>query len=145
MSEKRYTKVEEEILQILDKMDVQDERPARPPLRIVRSPARTSRINGLRAVWRSPWLSLALTAAFAFLALMVKGDSHLLATVLASCSILAFLSPIVLHRPGGGANLPQRQEPKLWRGRDITLTPAKPETPGERFRRWRDRRRDGLR
>jgi hypothetical protein len=143
MPEKRYTKVEEEILQILDKMEVIDERPARPPLRVVRSPGRKPRFERLRRVAYAPWLSLALTGLFAFLAIMLKDESHLAATILASCSILAFLSPIVIRRPGSSSAAPQQYGTKLWRGRDISLDEPHSDPPPGRTRRWFDRHRGG--
>lgn len=145
MPEKRYTKVEEEILQILDKMEVVDERPARPPLRVVRSPVRKPRFDRVRAAANVTWLSLALTALFAFLALVAKENSHLLATTLAVFSILAFLSPIVLRRPGSKGGIPPQHGTKLWRGRDISLSAPHQESASDRARRWFDRRRGGPR
>ena len=142
MPEKRYTRVEEEILQILDKMEVVDERPAKPPLRIVRSPTRGPRFARLRRFLHIGWLSLAVTALFAFLALMFQ-DSHLLATTLAVCSILAFLSPIVLRRPGSKGAAPPQYGTKLWRGRDISLDPPSQDSAVDRARGWFDRRRGG--
>ena len=146
MPEKRYTKVEEEILQILDKMEVIDERPARAPLSVVRAPVRKSRFVRVRGALDVPWLSLAVTAAFAFLAVVLaEENSHLAATTLAVLSILAFLSPVVIRRRGSPRSLPSEQGTKLWRGRDISLDPSRQESPADRARRWLDRRRDGRR
>lgn len=149
MPEKRYTKVEEEILQILDKMEVVDERPAQSPLRAVPSPPRRKpRSHRMRSFLHAPWTSLALTAAFAFAALLARDTSHLLATALASLSIIAFFAPIVLRRqtvsPGG---VPQHFGTKQWRGRDISFDPPHRTSLAERARIWldnqrRNRRRD---
>jgi hypothetical protein len=142
MPEKRYTRVEEEILQILDKMEVVDERPAKPPLRLVRSQKRGARFTRLRRFLHAGWISLALTALFAFLAVVFQ-ESHLLATSLAVCSILAFLSPIVLRRPGNKNTMPPQYGTKLWRGRDISLDPPRQDSAVDRARGWFDRRKGG--
>lgn len=141
MPEKRYTKVEEEVIQILDKMELVDERPARPPLRVVK-PSRGQTIRArLRSFRGMVWASLAVTAVFTFLAVVLADRSHLLATVFAILAILAFLSPIVLRRPSGQGTAPTQFGTKEWRGRDISFAPPPQDSVTDRARRWWNQRR----
>jgi hypothetical protein len=139
MAKKRYTKVEEEIIQILDAKDREPVwrratrrrwRPSLPRIRFS-SPSRFSASSGL--VW------LIGTFALALLAIMVSGWSHLFAVVLAITCILFFLSPMVLSRRDTGLHRPAQE----WRGRDMSLPPSQDGIVGKiRHRLWEMRRRD---
>jgi len=143
MPEKRYTKVEEEILQILDKMDLDGDPAPRPPLRIVRQQPHKPRFVGLKRVLRQPWIPLAVSGTLAFLAVMFSGNSHTAAVLLSIASILAFFSPLVLRRSPGGTSPPSAYGTKLWRGRDISLEPPRQSSSTNRARNWIDRHRRG--
>ena len=139
MAKKRYTKVEEEIIQILD---AKDREPAwrrvssgrwRPRLRRPRLsiPRRLGAASGL--TWLVATFGIALTA------IMVSGWSHLLAAILAISCILVFLSPMVLSRKDTGLHRPAQE----WRGRSINLPPPEHGIAGKiRRRLWEMRNRD---
>ncbi|HET9014683.1 MAG TPA: hypothetical protein VFN57_03760 [Thermomicrobiaceae bacterium] len=138
MAKKRYTRVEEEILQILNEADHEPawrrarswlsrggRRRRRPP-----TPRRTLRIEAL--------VPFVLSFALALAAIFVAGSSHTVAGVLAIASILVFLSPFVSRR-GQSAMTPSVHR---WRGRDIELPPSRGGFIGEiRYRLWRLRNR----
>jgi len=139
MAKKRYTKLEEEIIQILD---AKDREPAwrRLSLRRFRPrmprgrpslPGPVGKANGL--VW------LGATFGLALLAIMAASWSHLLALILALACILLFLSPIVFSRRSD----PIYRSAHQWRGRDIRFPPPREGIAGEiRYRVWQYRNRD---
>lgn len=139
MAKKRYTKLEEEIIQILDakehepawrKFSLRRYRP-RLPRRRTRIPGTPGKANGL--IW------LGATFGLALLAIMVSGYSHALALVLALVCILVFLSPIVLSRRTDPIYRSSRQ----WRGRDVDFPPPRDGLSGEiKYRLWQMRNRD---
>lgn len=145
MPDKKYTKVEEEIIQILDRLE--DERPAqprkRPDLRVVSSnPRPQARPKRQWSLARLPaWWPVAGALGLALAAILVRDSSRTLAVVLSILAIVAFLSPIVLRR-GGSAPPSTPSSPfgtpgtKTWRGRDITLGPPAGDAPAERAKRW---------
>jgi Flp pilus assembly protein TadB len=139
MAKKRYTKLEEEIIQILD---AKDREPAwrraslrrfrpRLPRRRPSLPQRPGKANGL--IW------LGATFGLALLAIMAANWSHLLALILALACILLFLSPIVFSRRSDPIYRPAQQ----WRGRDVEFPPPRDGITGEiRYRMWQYRNRD---
>jgi hypothetical protein len=154
MPDKKYTKVEEEIMEILDR--IEDERPASPRgpshLRLVSSrPAKTKRrfslgMPKLSLTALPLWWSLAVSFGLAMAALIVRDSSETLALGLAILSALAFLSPFVFRRPGGGVGNSGGSPfggtvTKEWRGRDITLGPTPGPSASDRAKRWLDERR----
>lgn len=143
MPDKRYTKVEEEIIQILDRMDdgpTPRPRPRpRPNLRLVKQPAARRRWNAGELLRRSPLLFLIGSLALALLALSLRGTSSTLATALAIGAFLSFFAPLLLARRHSAGSSPI--EGKMWRGRDIVVTPPPGESPLERARAWWELRR----
>ncbi len=117
MAKKRYTKVEEEIIQILDAKDREPgwRRATRGRLKPRLPHVRFSVPKRLRAATGLGWLIL--TFGIALAAILVSGWSHLLAVILAIACILVFLSPMVLSRRNTGLHRPAQE----WRGRDMTL------------------------
>lgn len=158
MPDKKYTKVEEEIMEILDR--IEDERPAPPRgqshLRLVSSrPAKPKRrlslgMPKLRLSALPLWWSLAASFGLAIAALVVRDTSETAAIILVVVSALVFLSPFVFRRPGGGAGGAGGtgfggSVTKEWRGRDITLGPTPGPSSSERAKRWLDERRGRIR
>jgi hypothetical protein len=142
MPDKRYSKVEEEIIQILDRLE--DERPARPArqrghLKLVKPPRQRKRLDLGRLMPATPLLPLLAAFVLAFLAITFRETSWL-ATILAVASILAFLAPIVMRR-GMSADGGFPSETKQWRGRDISFSPPSGPSPLDRARRWMGGRR----
>jgi hypothetical protein len=145
MAKKRYTKLEEEIIQILDakeqepawrKVSLRRFRP-RLPRRQPRRPGpddHPGKASGL--IWLGASFGLAL------IAIMVASYSHALALVLALICILVFLSPIVLSRRTDPIYRSSRQ----WRGRDYDFPPPREGLSGEiKYRLWQIRNRDSNR
>jgi len=155
MPEKRYSKVEEEVIQILDRLESEKPAPTRPNLRLVetgrsrKQPSRRPRLKrsmSLSAISAGrPWIWIAGAIGFAFLAILVRDTSQNLAFALALASVAAFFAPIfVTRRPSGPAG--PGAEVKQWRGRDIVVEPPSGPSPAERVSRWlQDRRRGGPR
>ena len=142
MAKKRYTKLEEEIIQILDakerepawrKFNLRRFRPRpRLPRRRPSLPGTPGKANGL--IW------LGVTFGLALVAIMVADYSHVLALVLALVCILVFLSPIVFSRRTDPIYHSSRQ----WRGRDVDFPPPRDGLSGEiKYRLWQMRNRDG--
>jgi hypothetical protein len=134
MAKKRYTRVEKEVLEILNEVDRE---PPEPRVRLPRrTPSPPAKPGFLQA--RGNWLWIGGSIGIALLAIIVRDWSATLATILAILSILIFLSPIVLRfRSGPSAPTTQR-----WRGRDIELPPPRAGITGEvRYQIWRLRNR----
>ncbi|MGA7669267.1 MAG: hypothetical protein WBW04_02530 [Nitrolancea sp.] len=139
MAKKRYTKVEEEIIQILDAKDREPTwrrvtrrrwRPRMPRTRISMQ-KRIGAASGL--LW------LVVTFGIALAAIMVSGYSHFLAVVLAIVCILFFLSPMVIRRRDTGLHRPAQE----WRGRSMSFPPDQDGIVGKiRYRIWEMRNRD---
>lgn len=139
--DKPYSKVEREVLEILDQLEEQQpkERPGnvvdfrtRKRQRRWRLPTlRRPRLD-IRAV--TPLRMLLLTVVLAVLAFVVRDFSSTLALVLAIGSITAFLSLFFIGRsgprPGGPPRAPQT---KRWRGQDIEVGPP---SRGSSEKRW---------
>jgi hypothetical protein len=153
MPDKKYTRIEEEVMEILDR--IEDERPAppraHPHLRLVSSrPMKRKRritMPNLRLTSLPIWWSLAAAFALALAALVVRDTSQTLGLILAVISALVFLSPFVFRRPTGGTSDSGFGGPvtKEWRGRDITLGPSPGPSSSERVKRWIDSRRGRIR
>lgn len=135
MPDKKYTKVEEEIIQILDRMG-DDPAPQRPPnLRLVHSqkPKRRSLPSLPRVPRMSPTIVLAGVFLFAFVALMTSGVIQIVAAVLALVCFIAML--FGRGKTPRGASAPNFG-PQTWRGRDISLS-SEPSTPiADRISAW---------
>lgn len=135
MAKKRYTKVEEEIIQILD---AKDREPAwrrvtrrRMPRVRFSLPGRLGAASGL--VWLIASFGIALAA------IMVSSRSHFLAVILAIVCILVFLSPLVFSRRDTGLHRPSQE----WRGRDMRFPPPREGIVGKiRYRLWEMSHRD---
>ncbi|HET7038124.1 MAG TPA: hypothetical protein VFI42_20790 [Thermomicrobiaceae bacterium] len=139
MAKRRYTRVEEEIIQILEQKEREPGwRRARFRLRRPRLPRFSlPRFNGHPRLGGFSWLLL--TFGLALAAVLLAGTSHLLAALLAIASMLVFLSPIVTSRRAGG--LPYTPA-RRWRGKDIDLPPSRTGLLGEiRYRIWEYRHR----
>ncbi|HEX5163909.1 MAG TPA: hypothetical protein VFV93_00830 [Thermomicrobiales bacterium] len=158
MPEKRYTKVEEEVIQILDRLESEKPSGSRPNLRLVESPRSRKQpsrwksikpsFNLSRVVAGRPWIWIAASIGLAFVALLVRDTSENLALALALASIVAFFAPIFVNRRGSGSygSSSSPGEVKQWRGRDISFDPPDGPSPAERLSRWfQDRRRGGPR
>lgn len=135
MAKKRYTKAEEEILQILNDADHEPVwRRVHMPRRSPGKPPRAPR----HLPFDSSWLWIIVSFGLALLAILVGDWSETLAVLFAILSVLAFLSPIVLNRRPAGMGQTARQ----WRGRDIDLPPSRSGIIGEmRYRLWQMRNR----
>jgi hypothetical protein len=158
MPDKRYTKVEEEVIQILDRLESEKPAPSRPNLRLVEGgrPAKSKaprrsfkpslRLSSLTS--GKPWIWIASAIGLAFAALLVRDTSENLALALALASFIAFVAPFFVNRsrPGAGGPGSYGGEVKQWRGRDVSFDPPSGPSPGERLNRWfQDRRRGGPR
>jgi hypothetical protein len=158
MPDKRYTKVEEEVIQILDRLESEKPSPSRPNLRLVESggPAKRPKVQRSfkpslrlsRFTSGKPWIWIVAAIGLAFVAILVRDASENLALALALASIVAFFAPIFVGRRGSGADGAGGPggEVKQWRGRDISFDPPGGPSPAERLSRWvQDRRRGGPR
>ena len=139
MPDKRYSKLEEEIIQILDKFE--DERPhrPRPNLRLVKQPTPRKRWDPFALLRKYPFAYILLSFAFALAALSLRDTSATLAAALAIVATLVFFAPLALARrsPTGSASIDGKQ----WRGRDIVFTSSDGASPLDRARRWMERYR----
>lgn len=147
MPDKRYSKVEEEIIQILDRLESEEPSPSRPHLRVVSArPNRPRRpkVPRVRFDTRPAWFWLATSFALAAAAYLVRDLSHTVALLLAIASACAFFAPLFSRGPGG---MPPAgpTTTKTWRGKDVTFEPRHGEGAGDRARRWLDDRRGGPR
>lgn len=139
MAKKRYTKVEEEIIQILDAKDREPGwrratrrrwKPRLPRFRFTPS----KRLNAATGL---SWLIL--TFGLALGAILISGTSHLAAVILAIACILVFLSPLVFSRRDTGLHRPAQE----WRGREMGLPPSQDGFVGKlRYRLWEMQHRD---
>ena len=142
MPDKRYTKVEEEIIQILDRMDDSGPPRPRPNLRLVKTTRPRRRVDlgafSFGAITqRFPLAFMLIAFVLAIFAISFRDTSSTVATVLAVLASLAFFAPILLGRHAGAGASPI--EGKTWRGRDMIATPASGDSPVNRARRWLER------
>jgi hypothetical protein len=150
MPDKRYTKVEEEIIQILDRLESEEPAPTRPPLRIVSPrPKRSRRFQSVHVPrpkfdTRPAWFWLAASFTLAAAAYFVRDFSSTLAMLLAIASICAFFAPLFSRGPGV-TPAPGPPATKRWRGKDISFDTSSHEGRGDRARRWLHDRRGGPR
>lgn len=141
MAKKRYTKIEEQVIQILNEADKE---PFWKKLRRVRRPNRPRRPGGPNRTsthFDSDWVPFAAAFLLALAAILVGGNSRTIATVLAIISIIVFFSPIFRSR--GRASLPTPGS-QSWRGRDsgFNFPPERDGFLGEvRYRIWEFRNR----
>jgi hypothetical protein len=140
MPDKKYSRVEEEILQILDRMDDESPPSGRPNLRLVHSRP----IHKRRFTFRKPQLALpsagvtlALVVAVAFAARMTSGTLQLIATLLTVAALVMLFIP----RKRSTTMWTGSAGTKRWRGRDISFSPDTGDSPADRARRWIDHRR----
>ncbi|MFO7271375.1 hypothetical protein [Sphaerobacter thermophilus] len=135
MAKKRYTRVEEEIIQILDKVDRE---PAWKRLRPRRGPSRRPPGPRRPRVTAPDWIWIGVAFGLALIAIVARDLSAALAMILAIASILAFFAPIVLRW-----RAPSPPPIQRWRGKDIDLPPRRAGIMGEiRYQLWRLRNRD---
>lgn len=139
MTKKRYTKLEEEILQILNESDNQPVWKRVRPRRMLRPrpprPPRTPRLPGSVS---ETWIWFGGTFGLALLAIIVRDWSSTLAALIAIVSILFFFSPIV-RQLRGRPSVPTTQR---WRGQDIDLPPSSDGVIGKiRYWLWQQRHR----
>ena len=131
MPDKKYTKVEEEIIQILDQAERETprsrlgRRPNRPP--------RAPRRQRLPEVGTG-WLGLGGALALGIVAIIVSQWSHTLAVILAVAAIVVFFVPVVrsIRTPTTTTTT------RTWRGRDIDLREGR-SGPLDSVRRWLSR------
>jgi hypothetical protein len=137
MSKKRYSKVEEEILEILDRAEKEPAprrfRPSRPKLpRTLSATLGSLRRIPFGVAWLIGIFGLALAA------ILISDWSRTLASLLAIAAILVLFSPLVLGFRGAS----QRPGPKEWRGRVIDLPPRQDGLVGRlRYKLWEVRHR----
>lgn len=143
-SDKQYSKVEREVLEILDQLEKDEptERPANViDFRSRRPKPRMQVFSGLRSKLRRPRINIPavtslrmflLMAALAVLAYALRSYSSTIALLLAIASIVCLLSLFFIggaSRPSGAPRPPQT---KRWRGQDIEI--GQPSSPPQR--RW---------
>ncbi len=141
-SDDRYSKVEREIIEILDEMGDDDE--SRPDnivdFRSARSKSSFSmpkprlRIPGFRQLL-TPGKLLAFALIFALLALFGRNASTLLAGVFAVLSVLCFAS-LLFVRSGPSTSSIGGTQTKRWRGRDIEFGPSHDQQSTNAISRW---------
>lgn len=152
-SDKQYSRVEREILEILDEMESKDESPRPRNVVEFRRPSR-SRIPGVpkpaiqRSIPRSiltitPARLLLATVGLAIGAVLIQGFSGTLATAFVVLAIVSFLAMFfVRSSPGGRGTVSSGPQTKRWRGRDIDLGVSR---GGRTERSWRNLWRRGRR
>ena len=100
MPDKRYTKVEEEVMQILDRLESEKPAPARPNLRLVESRSASKRrfrrpkLQISQRLSGKPWMWIAIALGLAVAAVMLRDVSSNLALLVAILSICAFFAPL---------------------------------------------------
>ncbi len=155
MSDKRYSKVEEEIIQILDQMDQKP--PAAPPANLVpfrprsKSSQRRFDTNRIKATVTDPltkvrrysagsWVGVGIVVAI--LAWQLSRFSGTLAMVAMVLSVLAFLAALYTRKSGAIAGgPPTASTSKRWRGRDIDFDHSRRSSVADRTRNWGRKRR----
>lgn len=145
MSDKRYSKVEEEIIQILDKLEKEEPAPSRPNLRLVHSRPTRARRRSFRdrlprIALPSPGVTLAMVFGFALMALFTTGTLQLAATLLTIGALV-----LLFTRRGQTSDWNGPSGTKTWRGQDITFGSQSKDSAGDRARRWLDERRGRIR
>lgn len=148
-SDDRYSRVEREILEILDGFE--EEGSTDRPRNVVefRRPKRSRRFSmpslkmpsGLRTL--TPAKLLIATVLFALLAVFAQGISSMLATALVLGAIVSFIAIFFVRSPtSGGTSVASPPRTKRWRGRDIDLnSPGRGSRQGRWSRPWRGPKR----
>lgn len=143
-SDKQYSKVEREVIEILDQLDLDGpkERPANViDFRSRRSKPRIQEFSKLRSKLRRPRIDIpAVTplrmflfmAALAVLAYALRSYSSTIALLLAIASIVCLMSLFVIGGASRPSGTPRPPQTKRWRGQDIEI--GQPNSPPQR--RW---------
>lgn len=138
---KPYSKVEREVLEILDQMEQQ---PAKErPNNVVEFRARQRKRNWHLPSLRRPQVNLRLltplrmlllTVVLAVAAFIVRDYSSTIALVLAIGSITSLLSLFFIggSGPRSGGGPPRTPQTKRWRGQDIEVGPSKGDASDKR-------------
>lgn len=154
MTDKRYSKVEEEIIQILDQMD-DDPKPEQPanlvqfrprprPKREVpgksqiRQVQQAGILQRVRRYSAGSWVGVGIVAAI--MAWQLSRFVNALALIAMVISIGAFMAALYTRKSGSVAGIPSSSSTtKRWRGRDIDL--SQPRSTGGSLRKpnWRGR------
>lgn len=138
--DRRYSKIEEEILDILEKVD--DSPPPRRGSNVVKfKRRRRSPVAGLRRALPdlrnpldglTPLKLLAATIIFAIAAVFAQNISGMLSLVLVLAAVIAFLALFIVRSgPRSSISGPKGSgspHVKRWRGRDIVLEPRQKTT-----------------
>lgn len=157
MTDKPYSKVEEEIIQILDQME--DDPAADPPSNLVAfrprpkprrelpAPPNLNNLGVLQRVRRysaGSWVGIGLVAAF--VAWQSSRFIPMLGMIAMLVSIGAFMAALYTWRTGSTPGIAGTSATtKRWRGRDIDLAQPSRESGLNRGKRWGKRRFRGPR
>lgn len=151
MTDKRYSKVEEEIIQILDQMEDEPRkeqpsnlvqfRPRPKPKRELPKTPQLQNVGILQRVRRysaGSWVGVGIVAAL--VAWQLSRFVSALAVIAMAVSICAFLAALYTRKTGSVAGIPSSSATtKRWRGQDIDLTPRRSTGNSLRSRKWSDR------
>jgi hypothetical protein len=149
-SDKRYSRVEQEVIDLLEEIEERGQEPARPSnivdFRVPRTSTPKRRILGsfsreLRRV--TAGRLLLLTGILAVLAWYVSRYSATLTTILALACIGCFFGLFFLRPSGGPPSVGSSGSTvKRWRGRDIEIEPPSMGGGGRKPWRFGKNRRD---
>lgn len=140
-SDDRYSRVEREVLEILDGFDEKSSEDRPRNVVDFKRPKRARRFSmpsiRMPATLRTltPAKLLIATVLFALLAVFAQGISSMLATALVLGAVVSFIAIFFVGSGAGGGSSPVANPPrtKRWRGRDIDLnSPGR----GSREGRW---------
>lgn len=148
MTDKRYSKVEEEIIQILNQMD--DEARPEPPTNLVPfrprpkpkrfdvsrlRPGTPGILQRVRRYSAGSWVGVGIVAAL--LAWQTAGLFRPLAIVAMFISLAAFMAALYTRKAGSVSGMPSSSTTtKRWRGRDIDLSEPRSMSSFARDRNW---------
>jgi hypothetical protein len=148
MTDKRYTKVEEEIIQILDQMDQEPKpepptnlvafRPRSQPKRQIPAKTRMKDFGVRRRVLQysaGSWVGIGIVAAL--VAWQLSRFVPLLGFVAMLVSVGAFVAALYAKKSGPSASIPgSSSTTKRWRGRDIDLSEPRHRPGFNRDKKW---------
>lgn len=151
MTDKRYSKVEEEIIQILDQMEEEPQqdpppnlvpfrqRPRPRPLSVERlRPRDFQLLRWVRRYSAGSWVGVGIIGAI--VAWQLGRFSGTLGMIAVALSIAAFLAALYTRQKGSAAGvLPASATTKRWRGRDIDLSHPRSLGGSQREKWWRSR------
>lgn len=151
MTDKRYSKIEEEIIQILDQMEEEPRseqpanlvqfRPRQKPKRQLPKAPQLKNVGVLQRVRRysaGSWVGVGIVAAL--VAWQLSRFVSFLALIAMVVSICAFMAALYTRQAGSVAGIPSSSATtKRWRGQDIDLTPRRSTGSTLRNRKWSDR------